>query len=135
MAMETIFPCNSKHHGLLQWKCVLPCCYKFPSIVLPSQEENKYTTNTCPTIRFHVNCIISRYIVHGLRTYHKHKLCSLCSTVPISYSTEKLYTQKELVLLETSVTEFHENLYISAIKKLVFNFPHVRILGTHRCGK
>ena len=49
--------------------------------------------------------------------------------------TAKLYTLKDLVLLESSITESHDNFYISDIKKLVFHFTHVSILGTHRCGK
>ena len=54
MAMEPMCNCNYEHHGISYWKCVLRCCDKVPIIVLPSQKENKYTTNTCTTIRFHV---------------------------------------------------------------------------------
>ena len=39
------------------------------------------------------------------------------------------------MLLETPITEFNEQLYIIAIKKLEFHLTHVRILGTHHCGK
>ena len=39
------------------------------------------------------------------------------------------------MLLETSITEFHEKFYIPAIPKLAFNFPRVIILGTHHFGK
>ena len=39
------------------------------------------------------------------------------------------------MLLVTSITESHENFYIPEIKKLAFHLPHVRILGTHHCGK
>ena len=49
--------------------------------------------------------------------------------------TAKVHTQKELVLLETSITELREKFYISAIQKLAFHLPHVRILGTHQRGK
>ena len=48
---------------------------------------------------------------------------------------EKLYTQKELVLLDISTTEFHEKFYIPEIQKLTFNLSHMYILGTHHCGK
>ena len=50
-------------------------------------------------------------------------------------NTTQLYTCNDIVLIETSIKEFRENLYIPAIQELVFNFPHVRILGTHNCGK
>ena len=39
------------------------------------------------------------------------------------------------MLLEISITEFHENYYIPEIKTLAFHFTRVRILGTHHCGK
>ena len=55
--------------------------------------------------------------------------------MPISYRTAKVYTQKELVLIETSITEFHEKFYILEIQKLVFHLLHVSILITHHCGK
>ena len=42
-------------------------------------------------------------------------------------------TRKDLVLLETPITEFNEKFNILAIQKLAFNFPHVRILCTHNC--
>ena len=50
MAISTMCPCSSKHHGLPYWKYVLRCFDKCPSIVLPIQYENKDTTNTCPKI-------------------------------------------------------------------------------------
>ena len=51
-----------------------------------------------------------------------------------SGSTTKVYTQKELVLPEKSITHFNEK-YIPEIQKLEFHLPHVRILGTHHRGK
>ena len=44
----------------------------------------------------------------------------MCSTVTTSDMTSKVYTQKEVVLLETSITEFHEKFYIPSIKKWNF---------------
>ena len=59
----------------------------------------------------------------------------MCSTVNSSERTSKVYIQKEVVLLGTSITESHEMFYILAIQKLAFLLPHVRILGTHHCDK
>ena len=69
MSIETMCYCTSKHHGLLHWKFLLYCCDKCPSIVLPGQEENKDTTETCPTIRFHVYPNVSNCNIHGRRPY------------------------------------------------------------------
>ena len=46
-----------------------------------------------------------------------------------------MYTQKVLVLIETYIAKHFNMFYIIAIKKLVFYFPHVHILGTHHCFK
>ena len=59
----------------------------------------------------------------------------MCSTVPRTGTIEKLYTQKDLVLLETYTTEFHYKLYITSIQKLAINFLYVRILCIQCCGK
>ena len=59
----------------------------------------------------------------------------MCYTLSITDITANIYELKDLVLLETYIKELHEKLYITEIKKLAFNFPHVRILGNHHCGK
>ena len=59
----------------------------------------------------------------------------MCSTVPGTDTTKKLYTRKEILLLETSIKYFHEKFYIIEIQELEFNFLYVNILGTHNCGK
>ena len=59
----------------------------------------------------------------------------MCSTVVSSVTPGKVYTQNELVFLETLISEFHNKYYNPSILKLEFHFPHVRILGTHHCGK
>ena len=47
----------------------------------------------------------------------------------------KIYTRKELVTMETKISDFHTSFYIPAIQKLAFHLPHVRILGTNHCGE
>ena len=116
MAMPKMCTCTSKHHELLHWKCVLYCCDKWPSIVIPSHEANKDTTNTCLTIIFHVYHNVLHCNMHGLPTYYKQTTCSFYYKMTISYRTEKVYTKKELVLLETSIPEFQESFHISEIK-------------------
>ena len=116
-------------------KCALLCCDKCPIIIIISQEANKYTTNTCPTIRFHVYLNVSCCTLHGRRPYKQRTKRSMCSTVPRSDMSENVYTRKQMVLLETTIIEFYEKFSIPAIKKLYFYFPHVRIIGTHHRGK
>ena len=59
----------------------------------------------------------------------------MCSTDLSSATPGRVYTLKELVLLETLISEFHEKYYITEIQKLTFHLPHMHILVTRHCGK
>ena len=37
--------------------------------------------------------------------------------------------------MEKYITVFHVNFYIPSTQNISFHLPHVRILGTHHCGK
>ena len=37
-------------------------------------------------------------------------------------------------MMETIISNFHTSFYIPAIQKLVFQIPHVQILGTNHCS-
>ena len=45
----------------------------------------------------------------------------------------KIYTRKELVMMEKFINEYHTSFYIPTIKKLAFNLPYIHTLGTHHC--
>ena len=64
------------------------------------------------------------------RTFFVCVFQNLATVIPA-----KLYTRKELVMMETSITDFHTNFYIPLIQKLAFHLPHVQIIGTNNCGK
>ena len=49
--------------------------------------------------------------------------------------SKDIYTRKELVMMETTISDFNTSFYIPAIQKLAFHIPHVRILGTNHCGE
>ena len=51
-----------------------------------------------------------------------------------SDKSTKIYTRKELVMMETTISGFHTIFYIPAIQKLAFHLPYVRIFGTNHCG-
>ena len=59
----------------------------------------------------------------------------MCKQESSPDKSTKIYTRKELVMMETSISDFHKSFYIPAIKKLAFHLPHVRILGTNHCGE
>ena len=97
-------PCPSKHHGLPHWKCVLSCYEKCPGISIPRQETNTDATNTSSTISFHVYRHVSLCNVNGIRLYKEQTICSMCYTDIISVTPGKVYTRKEIVLLETLIS-------------------------------
>ena len=97
-------------HAFSPWKYVLCCCAKCPRIDLPSQESDKHHSNSCPTIGFHVYYVIACCTVHGICPLDENKFVSFFS-VPSSVTNAKLYTRKELVLMETSLAEFQKNLH------------------------
>ena len=58
----------------------------------------------------------------------------MCKQESSPDKSKKIYTIKELVMMETTISDFHTSFYIPAIQKLAFHLPHVRILGTNHCG-
>ena len=70
----------------------------------------------CSTIRFHVYPHVSHCNIHGICPYEELTICSLCYTDLSSAIPGKVYTQKELVLLETLISELHNKYYNPAIK-------------------
>ena len=121
--------------GYHNFKCLLCCFDILPGISTPCQDTNIYAINMCSTIRFNVYLNVSRFNIHCIRPYEERKCCSRCY-IGLSFVTPgKLYTRKEIVLLETSISEYHNKHYFPEIQKLAFHFPHVSIIGTHCCGK
>ena len=47
----------------------------------------------------------------------------------------EIYTGKELVMMETRISDFRASFYIPSIQNMTFYLPHVRILGTNNCGE
>ena len=57
----------------------------------------------------------------------------MCKQESSSDESTKIYTGKELVMMETTIFGFHTSFYIPTIQTLAFHSPHVRILGTNHC--
>ena len=93
-------------------KCVLRCCSNFTRIDLPDQESDKHYSNVSPSICFHIYHFIARCKVHGRRPLDEKKNFHLCLQDPVTVSPEKLYTRKELVMMETYISGFHKSFYI-----------------------
>ena len=59
----------------------------------------------------------------------------MCKQESLLDKSTKIYTRKELVMMETKNSDFHTSCCIPAIQNLDFHRPHARILGTNHCGE
>ena len=63
------------------------------------------------------------------------KICNKRKQESPPDKSTKIYTRKELIMMETTIPDFHTSLYIPSIQKVAFHLPHVFILGTNHCGE
>ena len=135
MANATMCTYPQSEHALPHWKCVLRCCADYPFINIPDQETTKKHDETTPSNGFHINHIIGCYVTHGRILLKDKNICYICKQDSLPDKYTKIYTRKELVMMETTISDFHTGFYIPAIQKLAFHLPHVRILRTNHCGE
>ena len=135
--MENATMCTypQSEHAIPHCKCVLQCCADCPCINIPDQETNQKHDKTTPSIRFHIYHIIGRCTTHGRISLKDKNICYMCEQESSPDKSTKIYTRKELVMMETTISDFHTSFYIPALHKLAFHLPHVRILGTNHCGE
>ena len=135
MEYATMWTYTQSEHALPHWKCVFWCCADCPCINITDQGTTKKHDETTPSIRFHIYHIIGRCTSNGRITLKDKKICYMCEQRSLPDKSTKIYTRKELVMMETSISDFRTSFYIPSIQKLAFRLPHVRILGTNHCGE
>ena len=99
-------------HALPHWKCVLRYFAKFPVVNLPDQETDYQYSNTSPSIRFHSYHIIVRCTTHVRLPLTDKESCRKCKHGSASEQSTKIYTKKELVIMETTISNFHTSFYL-----------------------
>ena len=135
MAKATMCAYSQSNQDLPHWKCVLQSCAKCPSINLPDQWIDDQYPNISPLNRFHIYHLIARCTNHGRLPLTKKKICRKCQQDTDSGQSKYIYTRKELVMMETAISNFHASFYIPSIQKLTFHVSHIQILGTNHCGE
>ena len=125
---------SQSDHALPHWKCVLRCCAKCTSINIHDQETDYQYPNTSPSIRFHLNHLIASCTKHVRLPLTDNKSCLKFQQDYASGKSPKIYTRKDVVIMETTISNFHTSFYIPEIHKLKFHIPHVQILDTNHCG-
>ena len=134
--MENATMCSypQSDRALPHWKCLLWCCDDCPCFNIPDQETNKKHEEKTPSIRFHVYHTIGRCTAHGRIPLKNKTICYMCKQESSPYNSTKIYTRKERVMTETTISDFLTSFYIPAIQNLAFHLPHVHILGTNHFG-
>ena len=64
-------------HALTHWKCVLQCCSDCPCMDLPDIETDDQSSETTPSIRFHIYHIVERCTAHGIIQLKDKKICHI----------------------------------------------------------
>ena len=121
-------------HMTRQRKQGLRCCTKCPSINLPDQETDEQYLSTSPSIIFQTYHLIAPCKKHVRLTLTNKKSRRKCQQDTVSVKSTKIYTRKDLVIMETTILNLSTSFYIPEIQKLAFHIPHVQILGTNHCG-
>ena len=134
MAKATMCAYSKLDHALPNWKCVFQFCDKCPSINLPYQEADDQYPDTSPSICFHIYHLIARCTKYGRLPLTDKKISGKCQQDTASGKSTKIYTRKDLVIMETTIYNFRTSFYIPEIQKLAFHIPNVQILGTNHCG-
>ena len=134
--MENSTMCDNSQsdHALPHWKCVLQCCAQYPSINITDQESDDKHPNPSPSILFHIYHLIARCTKHVRLRLSDKKSCQECQQDTASLKSTKIYTRNELVIMKTTIYNFHTSFFIPEIQKLAFPITHVQILGRNHCG-
>ena len=94
MAKAKMCAYSQSDHTLPQYKCVLRCCAKCPSINLSEQETDYQYPDTSPSFCFQIYHMISRCTKHGRLALNDKKSCHKCQQDSDSGQSTQIYTRK-----------------------------------------
>ena len=113
MAKATMCANSQYDHALRHWKCVLRCCAQCPSVNIPDQETYDKHPNPSPSIFFHIYHLIARCIKHGRLPLTDNKIFRECQQNTASVKSTKIYTRKEILIIETTIFNSHTSFLYS----------------------
>ena len=112
MSKATMRTYTQSDHVLPHWKYVLRCCAKCPSINLPDQEKDYQYSITSPSIRFHIYHLFARCTTHVRIPLTDKNIFLKCKQDNFSEQSKNIYTRNELVMMETTISNFRTSFYI-----------------------
>ena len=98
-------------HALPHCKFVYWCCSDCPCINIPDQETTKKHEETTPSIRFHIYHIIGCCTTHGRISLKDKNICYMCKQESLPDKSTNVYTRKELVMMDITISDFHQEKY------------------------
>ena len=107
MEKATMCAYSQSDHALPHWKCVFWHCTKYPSINIPDQETYDQYPDTSTSIRFHIYHLIARCTKQGRIPLTDKRICREYQQDTTSVHSTQIYTGKELVMMETTMSNFH----------------------------
>ena len=122
MSKATICAYSQSDHELLHWKCVLRCCAKCSSINITDKDTDDNNPNPSPSIRFKIYHMIACCTKHGRLTLTEQKSCCKCQQDTDSGQPTKIYNRKELVMMETTTSNFHTSFLFQKYRSWHFKF-------------
>ena len=124
MANATMCTYPQSEHALTHCQCVLRCCSDCPFINIPYQETTKKHDKTTPSIRFHIYHIIGRCSTRGIISLKDKNICYMCKEESLPDTYTKIYTRKELVMMETTISYFHTLIFLTKIQIISIQKQH-----------
>ena len=104
MAKATMCAYTQSDHALPHWKCIMQCCAKCPGVNLLDQETDDQYSNTSPSICFHIYHLIARCTKLGRLPLTERRVFRKCQQDTASGLSTKIYTRKELVMMDTTIS-------------------------------
>ena len=119
---------SQSYHALPHCKCVSRCRAKCPSINILDQETDDQYHNTIPSISFHIYHLIVSCTKHGRLPLTDNISCCKCQQDTFKVQSTKIYTRKELLMTETTISKFsYKFLYSSNPKVGVSHYTRTNI--------
>ena len=113
MEKATMCANSQSDHALPQFKFVLQCCAQRHKINITDQETEDNHPNPSPSIRFHSYHKNAHCTKHGRLPLTNKKSCCKCQQDTDSVQSTKIYTREELVMMETTISNFQYKFFYS----------------------
>ena len=88
-----------------------------------------------PKIGFQIYHIITRCTAHVRIPLKEKNIRYMCKQESSSDKSTKIYTRKELLMMDTTISDFIPDTIFHPSKSWLCNLPHVCILGINHCGE